>query len=173
MRVALIAACATAAALIATPAAASCTAAAAIAARLTGVPAALLVSVAQVESGLHPWTLNVDGRDVRYTSHAAALEGLRRAIGQGARNVDGGCWQVSSRHHGQANAELALDPLRGALYAALYLTDLRARTGTWTKATQWYHNRDTQKGEPYADKVTQALTDLLRRHQRATQHASR
>ncbi|MDR2947443.1 MAG: lytic transglycosylase domain-containing protein, partial [Candidatus Adiutrix sp.] len=44
-----------------------------------GLPAALLMAVAEVESGLKPWSVNVSGRSFRFASREEALLKAREA----------------------------------------------------------------------------------------------
>lgn len=140
-----------------------CDLAAQVAASVLPIPRDLLVSVAQVESSRHPWVLNVDGRGSRHATRQEAADAMRRALDGGAANVDAGCWQISSRWHGRAFRQPAdaLDPLRNALYASLYLLDLRKEAGNWTLAVQRYHSRDPVRGEAYAGRVADVLSRVV------------
>ena len=53
---------------------------------------------------------------------------MRAVQAQGVRSIDIGCMQVNLMHHPNAFATLdaAFDPLANALYAARFLTELRA-----------------------------------------------
>ncbi|WP_372395356.1 transglycosylase SLT domain-containing protein (plasmid) [Azospirillum sp. HJ39] len=140
-----------------------CDLAAQVAASVLPIPRDLLVSVAQVESSRQPWVLNIDGRDSRHATRQEAAAAMRRALDAGASNVDAGCWQISSRWHGRAfrHPDDMLDPLRNALYASLYLLDLRQESGNWTLAVQRYHSRDPARGDAYAGRVADVLSRVV------------
>jgi hypothetical protein len=147
------------------PSANPCEVAGSAAEQRFGLPAGLLLAVGRVESGrwdpalrrvaAWPWTIDVAGAGRLFGSAAEAIAATAalRGGGTGLRvgNVDVGCFQISLLHHPNAFATLdqAFDPTANADYAARFLLDLRARTGSWPAAVAAYHSADAARGEPY------------------------
>ena len=130
-----------------------CDAAARDAARETGVPVELLLTLTRVETGRGgvdgapepwPWTLNMGGDGSWHDSPAAALSAAQRAIAAGSRNVDIGCFQINYRWHGHSfpSLEAMMDPRGNALYAAHFLGDLYGEFGNWIEAVGVFHSRN-------------------------------
>lgn len=93
-----------------------CEAAIAAAEQRHGLPPGLLAAVGRVESGWHPFALNIDGRAVFARDLDDAAARIVAAHAAGARNADIGCLQISLRHHPTAFRTLAdaLDPAQNA-----------------------------------------------------------
>jgi hypothetical protein len=154
------------------PDAQACGAAGAVAERAASLPANLLVSIGMVESGRAdpltgqvapwPWTVNIDGAGHYFSSKQDAVAFVRLAQSSGAGDVDVGCFQVSLLYHPDAFASLdaAFDPASNASYAALYLTQLKAQTGSWNTAIADYHSAVPDLGLPYQRKVLAAWHGL-------------
>src|SRR5262249_40721 len=64
--------------------------------------------------------------------------------------------QVDLYYHPDAFASLeaAFDPATNVAYAAKFLNELKAETGDWGVATQYYHSRTPYIGQAYAGRVT-------------------
>lgn len=129
-----------------------------------GIPQHLMAAIGRVESGQReldgtinpwPWSINANGADQVFDTKQAAIAAVRALQRQGARSIDVGCMQVNLLHHPDAFASLddAFDPAANAGYAARFLLELRARTGSWTTATAWYHSATPRLGEEYRRKV--------------------
>jgi soluble lytic murein transglycosylase-like protein len=109
------------------------------------VPLGMLYAVGLTETGrgdsLQPWALNLEGRPVYAADKQAAQRRVERARLAGARLIDIGCMQVNHHFHGRNFASVAdmLDPAQNVDYAARFLTELKAREGSWTKAVARYH----------------------------------
>ena len=141
----------------------------------TRIPAGLLASIAQVESGhwqaakgvtvAWPWTVTSRGVGKFYRSKAAAAAAVRRLRKRGIRNIDVGCMQVNLMYHGTAfgSPDEALDPARNIAYAADFLSDLRRTQGSWRKAVGRYHSARPARSRSYATKVYRAWRDERRR----------
>lgn len=140
--------------------AALCDAAAIAAARDSGVPQDIMLSLTRVETGRGgpadapdpwPWTLNIAGQGAWYHDAATALSAATQAIADGTRNIDIGCFQLSLRWHGANFADLAamLDPVQNARYAAAFLSDLHAEFGDWTVVAGVFHSRNPDAAAPY------------------------
>lgn len=129
-----------------------CDAAALQAARDTGVPRSVLLTLTRVETGRSrdgriepwPWTLNMGGPGSWHDSAEAALAMASRAVAEGRRNIDLGCFQINYHWHGAQFTGLAqmLDPDVNARYAAEFLRDLHAELGDWTAAAGAFHSRN-------------------------------
>jgi hypothetical protein len=139
--------------------AALCDAAAVAVAGEVGVPVELLRTLTRVETGRSlggrfdpwPWTLNIAGRGHWYDSASAALADAERAVADGRRNIDLGCFQLNYRWHGGGFTSLGqmLDPRANALYAADFLRELYEEFGDWTVAVGAYHSRSPAHATRY------------------------
>ncbi|MFA6139135.1 MAG: transglycosylase SLT domain-containing protein [Hyphomicrobium sp.] len=109
------------------------------------VPLGMLYAVGLSESGrggsLQPYALNIDGRPAYEPSKPAALRAFRQAKLDGAKLIDVGCMQINHYYHGErfASLEDMFDPAKNVEYAARFLSELKEREGTWTKAIARYH----------------------------------
>lgn len=141
-----------------------CRSAIAQAERGAGVPDRLMVAIGLVESGRRdasgqagpwPWTINAQGQGYYFESKAEAIAAVRDLQARGVRSVDVGCMQVNLKHHPTAFDSLddAFDPVSNARYAARFLTQLLAQTGSWPRAVAGYHSLTPEIGEGYAAKV--------------------
>jgi len=131
------------------------------------LPANMLVSIGMVESGRAdglgrvapwPWTVNIDGAGHYFDNKADAVAFTRLAQSSGAGDIDVGCFQVSLNYHPDAFADLetAFDPTANAAYAAKYLNELKAQTGSWNTAIADYHSAVPDLGLPYQRRVLAA-----------------
>ncbi len=146
----------------------ACTLAGAAAEQQAALPANMLVSIGMVESGRAdplsgkiqpwPWTVNVDGAGHYFDSKDDAIAFTRLAETSGAQDVDVGCFQISLQNHPDAFADLnaAFDPTTNATYAAGFLTQLKAQTGSWDAAIADYHSATPSLGLPYQARVLAA-----------------
>lgn len=138
--------------------AALCLDAAAEAAASTGVPYDVLLAIATVETGRNnepwPWTVNFGGEGQWFDSAAEAEASVAEAIGQGATNLDLGCFQLNYRWHAEGFASLAdmLDPRKNATYAAEFLAGHFAQTGDWALAAAAYHSATPEYAAAYQAK---------------------
>ena len=141
-----------------------CRAAIGLTERTTGVPDRLMQAVSVVESGRRdtdgsiwpwPWTINVEGVGEVYDSKREVIAAVQRHQAAGARSIDVGCMQVNIKHHPDAFASLeeAFDPVINARYAARFLQQLLAQTGSWPRAVAGYHSLTPDIGDEYARKV--------------------
>ena len=148
-----------------------CDVAAEHASRSTGVPAAVLMAIARVETGRTiggalapwPWTVNEAGSGSFFDSADQAVTHVTGAIATGASNIDIGCFQVNLRWHGAefASLDAMFDPTKNALYAARFLQTLHAEHGTWDGAVGAYHSRKPDAAEGYVRKVADVLNAPL------------
>lgn len=142
--------------------AALCLDAAANAAARTGVPYDVLLAVTKVETGRNnrpwPWTVNFGGEGQWFETAAEAEASVAEAVGQGATNLDLGCFQLNYRWHSEAFASITdmLDPEENATYAADVLAGHFARTGNWALAAAAYHSATPEYAESYKAKFEAA-----------------
>jgi hypothetical protein len=141
-----------------------------IAGRAAGIPDHLMSAIGRVESGrrgpdgqVHPWpwSINAEGVDHVFDTREQAISAVRALQAQGMRSIDIGCMQVNLLHHPTAFATLeqAFDPPTNATYAARFLSQLYAQTGSWPKATALYHSATPELGSAYQQKVTDVLAE--------------
>ena len=132
-----------------------------------GIPDGLLGAIGKVESGRTgpggrtapwPWTINAAGVGHVLPNREAAVAAVRGLLAGGIASIDVGCFQVNLMYHPSAFASLdeAFDPAANALYAARFLTTLRARGGSWETAVAAYHSATPAHGLPYRDRVLAA-----------------
>lgn len=143
-----------------------CREAAATAAVRSGVPYAVLLAIATVESGRNdqpwPWTVNFGGDGQWFDSLGEAADSVARALHDGETNLDLGCFQLNFRWHAAAFASIdeMLDPIRNANYAAEYLAKQYARTGDWALAAAAYHSATPEYATAYQGKFEIAYARL-------------
>ena len=144
-----------------------CERAGAAAERAAGLPSGLLLAIGKVESGRFdgfserrepwPWAVDVGGTPLFLANVTDAVAAVRGAAANGVL-ADVGCFQISLLYHPHAFASLAVafDPGANARYAAGFLSELYARTGSWPAAVALYHSATPALGEPYAARVLAA-----------------
>jgi hypothetical protein len=127
-----------------------------------------MLAIARVESGRRmpdgqfspwPWSINAAGVDHVFETRADAIASVRQFQASGVKSIDVGCMQVNLLYHPQAFATLeqGFDPVTNAAYAAQFLRELFAQTGSWAKAIAAYHSATPELGEPYRQRVMQAM----------------
>jgi len=140
-----------------------CLDAAANAAARTGVPYDVLLAITKVETGRNnrpwPWTVNFGGEGKWFDTAAEAEASVAEAVGQGATNLDLGCFQLNYRWHSEAFASIGemLDPEANATYAAGFLARHFADTGDWALAAAAYHSATPEYAESYKAKFQATL----------------
>ena len=141
-----------------------CRNAIATAERAGGVPDRLMHAIGVVESGRRdelggmtawPWTINAQGRGSYFNTKAEAVAAVTELRARGVRSIDVGCMQVNLMYHPDAFTSLddAFDPASNTRYAARFLQQLFAKTGTWQAAASGYHSLNAEFGGPYGRKV--------------------
>lgn len=145
--------------------AADCRSAAGEAEREAGLPPGLLLAIGQVESGRvdpltgrndpWPWTTNLHGSGHVFASAQEAVAWVAAQQAVGNRPIDVGCFQVDLQFHPTAFASLtqAFEPASNARYAARFLNELYARTGSWPQAVSLYHSAEPSLGLVYRSQV--------------------
>lgn len=115
-----------------------------------GVPASVLYAMAMTESGAAfesgkrhpwPWSLNVEGRTLRYRSRVETWRALNALLAKGVTRVDIGLMQVSWAYHRDALGDSwkALDPYHNLRVGAAILRAQFQATGDWWQAVGRYH----------------------------------
>ena len=142
--------------------------------RAEGVPSHLLRAISLAETGrwdnkrqasfAWPWTVTSGGEGRYYASKAEAVAEVRKLSAQGVRNIDVGCMQVNLLYHKDAFAGLeeAFEPSSNTAYAARFLKDLYATSGSWTTAAGFYHSRKSADNRPYRLKVIRLWNEARR-----------
>ena len=147
-----------------------CDTAARTAAEISGVPADVLFAIARVETGRTvdgvlspwPWSVNQGGNGAYFNSAQDALDHVLRAMADGHRNIDVGCFQINIRWHGAefASLQAMFDPTENALYAARFLLQLHREYGSWDGAIGAYHSRHQAAATAYLAKVSALMPTL-------------
>jgi hypothetical protein len=139
--------------------------------RRHGIPARLLRAISLAETGrvdprskamiAWPWAVNAGGTGHYHATKAKAIAAVKRLRAKGARNIDVGCMQVNLMHHPKAfpNLQTAFDPRQNVAYAAKFLKDLHAKTGSWIDAVAAYHSSVAHQGTPYMLRVLRIWVD--------------
>ena len=142
----------------------ACRQAIAAAERGRAMPPGLMLAIAQVESGrpapgggIAPWpfAINAAGASRYPETREAAIAEVEAFRARGITSIDVGCMQVNLFHHPDAfpTLDAAFDPTRNVAYAARFLTELRARTGSWAEAIAQYHSSEPGRGLAYHSRV--------------------
>jgi len=147
-----------------------CDAVALHAAAEVGVPEDLMRAISLAETGRSldgahrpwPWTVNMEGEGRWFADPDSLLAWVEDRRAEGARSFDLGCFQVNHLWHGEAFESLSamLDPLPNAIYAARFLKELQAETGSWEVAAGHYHSRTPDLADRYRRRVLQLRAGL-------------
>ena len=123
-----------------------------------GVPAALTQAIARVESGLSPWTLNIEGQGYTFDSKEEAVQKAREARAAG-RSFDSGVMQVNSMwlKKYRIPLEAAFDPLANITLGSWILKQEINRRGRNWDAVGAYHSPSPGQAQKYAEMVRKAL----------------
>ena len=137
-----------------------------------GIPADLLLAIGLQEAGMSyqgsmtiwPWSLNVEGRGIRFDTRAEAEAFLSGELAQSRRSIDVGCLQINLRWHPGAfpSPQAGFDPAQNADYAARFLRSLYLETGDWLEATGRYHSATPHLKDIYLLGIEQHLARLDR-----------
>ena len=129
-------------------------------AREERIPVKLLKSVTYVESGFHPWTLNVEGTPHFFSTRKAAEHHLEKVVKKGVTNVDIGCAQINWGWHGKKfrSPKDLLSPEISLRYAARLLRQNSLATRSWMKAALLYHSGDKIRQSIYRKRLIRYLT---------------
>ncbi|NAZ37283.1 lytic transglycosylase domain-containing protein [Rubellimicrobium sp. CFH 75288] len=147
-----------------------CLRAAADAARLSGVPAAVLAALTLTETGRGsplrpwPWAVHAEGQGHWFPTREEAVAFAEGRVAAGVTNLDIGCFQLNWRWHGEHFVSPAqmLDPLANASYAAAFLNRLRSETDGWSAAAGAFHSRSPDHAARYRARFDAQLAALDR-----------
>jgi soluble lytic murein transglycosylase-like protein len=109
------------------------------------IPLGILYAVGLTETGidgnLHANALNLEGNTVYSLTKPQAIERFNAARTAGLKLIDVGCMQLNWYFHGEHFSSVAemLDPQKNVDYAARFLSELKAREGSWTLAAARYN----------------------------------
>jgi soluble lytic murein transglycosylase-like protein len=125
------------------------------AARLHGIPLAILYAVGLTETGrrgnLYPYALGAEGQTVFAKNMDDAMASFEAMRHRGVKLIDLGCMQINHYYHGDkfTSVRAMFDPARNVDYAARFLKELKQREGSWTMAVARYNagpnNQPAQK----------------------------
>ena len=148
----------------------ACDRAAVQAAKKTGIPVKILLTITRIETGRTrqnqtepwPWTLNVNGAGHWFKTKAAALSYAKDQRQNGSKNFDVGCFQINYRWHGShfSSLEKMFDPNANAAYAAAFLKSLFLETQSWPIAIGAFHSRTDQYAQLYKARYKKQFEQL-------------
>lgn len=127
-----------------------------------GIPQDLLKAIATVESGISPWSVNVNGRAHIFKSKEAAAHYIQELIESGTRNFSVGCMQLhyaSHRRHFKS-VEAMLEPKNNIAHAAKLIKILERRHGSIDKAVRLYHSASPTCHNQYKNRVYRLWTQF-------------
>lgn len=138
----------------------------------TGVPLSVLKAISLTETGRRqngqfrpwPWTVNMEGKGVWFSSSDEAKAYVYKHYKRGARSFDVGCFQLNYKWHGKAFSSIdeMFDPTANSMYAAKFLLELYQEMGNWTDAAGAYHSRTPKYANKYKKRfnsIRARLTD--------------
>lgn len=139
---------------------ATCERVAEYAAQQSGVPVSVLKAISLTETGKKidgklrpwPWTVNMEGAGHWFDTLDEARTYVFKEFKRGARSFDIGCFQINYKWHNEhfSSIDEMFDPQANALYAAKFLSDLYAETGSWNAAAGAYHSRTKEHADRYS-----------------------
>lgn len=130
-----------------------------------GVPRPLALAIARQESGLHPWLLNISGKDVRPQTRDEALRLAQWAL-QNGRSFDVGIMQVNVYwiKKYRLPLDLVLNPQTNVQLGVWILSQEIKRHGLNWKAVAYYHtplHKNPERGRAYAQAIMRHLKRIL------------
>lgn len=134
--------------------------------RKYNIPPYLLAAIALTESGRNgrpsPLAMNIGGRSY-YASDTSEVQAVVARNGGESSSIDVGCLQVNLRWHASRFRDWRslLVPNYNAEYAALYLTELYRKTGSWNGAVGAYHSRTPWRSANYACLVSRRWSQIF------------
>lgn len=122
------------------------------------VPHDVAMAIAQVESGLNPWAINIEGRSYLFSTKEDALAKAQEAHSSG-RSFDVGIMQVNSwwLKRFDIPLEAALDPEANIYLGGWILKGEIDRHSTLKSAVGAYHSPNQARANRYANTVMAAL----------------
>lgn len=125
-----------------------------------GAPPSLAMAIANVESGFHPWAINIQGKSHYMDSRESALSLIRRASAQ-RKSYDIGLMQINSYWLRRLKLDPAdvLDPRINVIIGCWILSEELKRYGMTWRAIGAYHtpiDKNPTRARAYANKVLRA-----------------
>lgn len=123
-----------------------------------GIPKNLVMAIARQESSLHPWCVNVQGKDFVPKTYADAVKIIRKAHKAG-QSYDVGLMQINCQwtRLWKINPLDLLDPKTNIKLGIYILRQEIRRHGLNWKAVGKYHSPDPERGRKYAWRVYKKL----------------
>ncbi|MCC2646649.1 MAG: hypothetical protein K0R02_714 [Rickettsiaceae bacterium] len=120
-----------------------------------GIPKDLLLSIATVESKLHPFAINVQGRPYFFKTFEEAINATTLIRNKGIKNFDVGLMQINYKYHHEnfENIKQMLSPEMNIEYAAKLLCKLYGEYNSWSHAIRLYHSANEQYNKVYAKRI--------------------
>jgi hypothetical protein len=139
-------------------------------ARNASVPQEVLHAISLTETGRPsggrlrpwPWAVNREGQGFWFQTREEALAFAKKSVAEGRHSFDVGCFQINYHWHGDgfASVEAMFDPDVAAAYAARFLQDLHAETGSWSQAAGAYHSRTPHYANIYRSRFDRIVASL-------------
>lgn len=107
------------------------------------IPEGLLLSIAKVETGMKPYTINYNGRGYFFRDVTAAVSFAKSLVAKGVTNFSVGCFQLHYQSHSRRFRSIhdMFNPQKNIDYAAKLLNILYKRRGyNWQRAVKGYHS---------------------------------
>jgi soluble lytic murein transglycosylase-like protein len=120
------------------------------------IPNGLLTAIAEVESGLKPYAIGVEGRSLKAFSKAEAKKIINDYLVKGRTNIDIGIMQINWHWHAKEFAgdlDVMLSPQQNIEYAAKLLISLYRKYNSWQKAVRYYHSAKDEYHRKYSKAV--------------------
>ncbi|WP_375331689.1 lytic transglycosylase domain-containing protein [Candidatus Tisiphia endosymbiont of Temnostethus pusillus] len=119
------------------------------------IPSGLLKAIAEVESEMKVYAVNLGGKAFIAKSKAEASKNILSYLRKGHTNIDIGVMQINWYWHKRHFSSLdeMLTPKTNVEYAAKLLTDLYLQHGDWQKAVRLYHSAKPYYHKQYSRKV--------------------
>ncbi len=131
-----------------------------------GVPQSLAIAIARVESRLHPWAVNIEGKSFYYDSHDEALSALEHASLQG-KSYDIGFMQINNYwlRRFKLTPRQVLNPYNNITLGVWILAQEIGRYGLSWDAVGSYHTpirKNPKNARRYVDNVKAELEVMQR-----------
>lgn len=119
------------------------------------IPDELLLSVARVESKLHPWAVNAQGKSRFFKTKKEAVNHVQNLKKKNVKNIGVGCMQINLSAHGKKfkSLEAAFEPENNIAYGAKLIRSLYDRFGEWDTAVRYYHTANPKYNNAYKARV--------------------
>lgn len=120
-----------------------------------GIPDNLLHAIAHVESKIHPWAVNAQGKSRFFSTKEQAVHFAQSLKQKKVKNIGVGCMQINLTSHGNKFKSLsdAFEPTNNIAYSAKLLKSLYDRFGTWQRAVEFYHTANPRYHVAYRARV--------------------